>query len=166
VFKLKGALLDDFDNTFTRIAGGSPPDFPFASAQDYYKWGSSHNVVSKIRVPYLAINSADDPVVRHVPMDGGGNGLVVMALTAAGGHLGWFEAGSGGTVDRWIKAPVLEWMALTGEVIVHTTSQPAPRVYIEDGYYREEGRDGGIKEVEGGGLVDASSWQGINLQGL
>ncbi|KAJ7774803.1 Alpha/Beta hydrolase protein [Mycena metata] len=166
VFKLKGALLDDFDNTFTRIAGGSPPDFPFASAQDYYKWGSSHNVVSKIRVPYLAINSADDPVVRHVPMDGGGNSLVVMALTAAGGHLGWFEAGSGGTVDRWIKAPVLEWMALTGEVIVHTTSRPAPRVYIEDGYYREEGRDGGVKEVEGGGLIDASSWQGINLQGL
>ncbi|KAJ7172499.1 Alpha/Beta hydrolase protein [Mycena filopes] len=171
VFKLKGALLDDFDDTFTRIAGGSPPDFPFASAQDcksppYYKWGSSHNVVSKIRVPYLAINSADDPVVRNVPMDGGGNGLVVMALTACGGHLGWFQAGPAGTIDRWIKAPVLEWMALNGEVIVHPTSQPGPRVYIENGYYREEGREGGVKEVEGGGLVDASSWEGLNLQGL
>ncbi|KAJ7685180.1 Alpha/Beta hydrolase protein [Mycena polygramma] len=162
---LKGALLDDFDDTFTRIVGGSPPDFPFASAQDYYKWGSSHNVVSKIRVPYLAINAADDPVVQHVPMDGGGNGMVVMALTASGGHLGWFQAGSGGMVERWIKAPVLEWMSLNGDVVVHPTSA-TPRVYIEDGYYREEGRDGGCKEIEGGGLIDASSWEGVNLQGL
>lgn len=34
VLNLKGALLDDFDNTFTRIAGGSPPNFPFATAHD------------------------------------------------------------------------------------------------------------------------------------
>jgi len=131
-----------------------------------YKWGSSHNVVSKIRVPYLAINAADDPVVRHVPMDGGGNGMVIMALTASGGHLGWFQAGPASTIDRWIKAPVLEWMSLIGDVVVHPTSATGPRVYIENGYYREEGRDDGCKEIEGGGLVDASSWEGVNLQGL
>ncbi|KAJ7109353.1 AB-hydrolase YheT [Mycena epipterygia] len=162
---LKGALLDDFDDNFTRIAGGPPPDFPFASAQDYYKWGSSHNIVKNIRVPFLAINSADDPVVQHVPMDGGGNGMAVMALTSAGGHLGWFESGPTG-IERWIKKPVLQWMTLVGENMVHPTPARAPRVYIEDGYYREEGRDGGCKETEGGGLVDASSWDGINLQGL
>ncbi|KAF8212259.1 Alpha/Beta hydrolase protein [Mycena galopus ATCC 62051] len=163
---MKGALLDDFDNTFTRIAGGSPPDFPFASAQDYYKWGSSHKVVSEIRVPYLAINSADDPVVRDVPMNGGGNGMVIMALTASGGHLGWFQAGPGGKTDRWIKGPVLEWMSLMGNDVVHPTSPAGPRVYFEDGYYREEGRAGGFKEIEGGGIIEASSWQGVNLQGL
>ncbi|KAJ7155988.1 Alpha/Beta hydrolase protein [Mycena crocata] len=165
VLSLKGPLLDDFDDNFTRIAGGSPPDFPFASAQDYYKWGSSHNVVDKIRVPYLAINSADDPVVQHVPMDGGGNGMVIMALTAGGGHLGWFQLGPKGTIDRWIKTPVLEWMSLIGDVLVRPIST-SPRIYEEDGYYKEEGRDGGCKEIEGGGLVDASSWEGINLQGL
>ncbi|KAF7338315.1 AB hydrolase-1 domain-containing protein [Mycena venus] len=168
VLKMKGsgALLDDFDNTFTRIAGGSAPDFPFETAYDYYRWGSSHNVVSKIRVPYLAINAADDPVVQHVPMDGGGNGLVCMALTASGGHLGWFSAGTGGKIDRWIKAPVLEWMSLIGGAVVHPTSSAGRRIYLENGYYREEGRDGGCKEIEGGGLVEASSWQGVNLQGL
>lgn len=131
-----------------------------------YKWGSSHNVVHNIRVPYLAINSADDPIVQHVPFDGGGNSMVVMALTAYGGHLGWFQPGPAGTVDRWIKTPVLEWMSLNGDVLAHPTSAKAPRIYLEDGYYREEGRDGGCKEIEGGGLVDASSWQGISLQGL
>ncbi|KAJ7452448.1 Alpha/Beta hydrolase protein [Mycena galericulata] len=141
VLNLKGATLEEFDDSFTRIAGGSPPDFPFASAQDYYKWGSSHNVVQNIRVPYLAINSADDPIVQHVPMNGGGNGMAVMALTACGGHLGWFQP-------------------------VHPTQARGPRIYLEDGYYREEGRDGGYREIDGGGLVEASSWQGINIQGL
>ncbi|KAJ7449786.1 Alpha/Beta hydrolase protein, partial [Mycena latifolia] len=164
VLNLKGALLDEFDDNFTRIAGGPPPDFPFATAQDYYEWGSSHNVVSDIRVPFLAIGAADDPVVQHIPMDGGGNGMVIMALTAAGGHLGWFQAGPKG-IERWVKTPVLEWMSLTGDVLVHP-SPKAPHVYIEDGYYREEGRDGGCTEVEGGGVIEANSWEGINLQGL
>ncbi|KAJ7709929.1 Alpha/Beta hydrolase protein [Mycena rosella] len=166
VLNLKGALLDEFDDNFTRIVGGAPPDFPFASAQDYYKWGSSHDVVSGIRVPYLAIGAADDPVVQHIPMDGGGNGMVIMALTASGGHLGWFQAGPKGSIERWIRTPVLEWMSLIGDVLEHPTPSRGPRVYIEDGYYREEGRDGGCKEIEGGGLIDANSWKGINLQGL
>ncbi|KAJ7219250.1 Alpha/Beta hydrolase protein [Mycena pura] len=166
VLNLKGALIDDFDDTFTRIVGGSPPEFPFASAHDYYKWGSSHNVLSKIRVPYLAINAADDPVVQRVPMDGGGNGMVIMALTPSGGHLGWFHAGPQGAIDRWIKGPVLEWLSLAGDVLVHPTLPRGPRVYVEDDYYREDGRAGGCKEIEGGGLIKADSWEGLNLQGL
>ncbi|KAJ6596869.1 Alpha/Beta hydrolase protein [Mycena vulgaris] len=165
VLNLKGALLDDFDDNFTRIVGGAPPDFPFPTAQDYYKWGSSHDVVHAIRVPFLAIGAADDPVVQHIPMNGGGNGMVIMALTAAGGHLGWFRAGPTGAVERWIKAPVLEWMSLIGDVVA-PTSLKAPRVYLEEGYYREEGRDGGYQEIEGGGVIEASSWEGVNLQGL
>lgn len=126
--------------------------------------------MAKIRVPYLAINAADDPVVQYVPMDvpmdGGGSDMVIMALTSSGGHLGWFQAGPAGTIDRWIKAPVLEWMSLTGDVVVPSISATGRRVYMEDGYYREEGRDGGCKEIEGGGMIDASSWKGVNLQGL
>ncbi|KAK7014882.1 AB hydrolase-1 domain-containing protein [Favolaschia claudopus] len=154
---LKGALLDDFDNAFTRIAGGSAPDFPFATAHDYYRWGSSHNIVDKIRVPFLAINAADDPVVQAVPMDGAGNGMVVMALTASG---------SGASVDRWIKAPVLEWMSLMGEAVVHPSSPSYANISVQDGFHREEGRDGGCKEIEGGGIIQANSWEGVNLQGL
>ncbi|KAJ7097949.1 AB-hydrolase YheT [Mycena belliarum] len=165
VLNLKGALLDEFDENFTRIAGGAPPDFPFATAQDYYKWGSSHDVLSDIRVPFLAIGAADDPVVQHIPMDGGGNAMTVMALTAAGGHLGWFQAGPNGSIERWIKAPVMQWMSLTGDVLALPSSS-APHVHIEDGYYREEGRENGCKEIEGGGLVEGDSWEGRNLRGL
>ncbi|KAF7304864.1 AB hydrolase-1 domain-containing protein [Mycena kentingensis (nom. inval.)] len=167
VLQMKNALLDEFDDNFTRVAGGAAPDFPFPSAQAYYKWGSSHNVVSQIRVPYLAMNAADDPVVTRVPMDGGGNGMVIMALTPSGGHLGWFQAGTKTPTVRWITKPVLEWMSFVGNTVVHPPRAPA-RVYLdEDGFMREEGRDGGYKEIEGGGLIEASSWKGIPLkQGL
>ncbi|KAH0583899.1 hypothetical protein H2248_009492 [Termitomyces sp. 'cryptogamus'] len=164
---LRNPTLEKFDDTFTRVAGGSAPTFPFATAHDYYRWGSSHQVVQDIRVPFLAINAADDPVVRHVPMDGGGNGLVVMELTPSGGHLGWFQAGDG-FVDRWTTKPVLEWLKLTGEDIVHRTKEPTRRLYIDDeGWLREEGTPLlGCKKVEGGGMFNGNGGEEGMLQGL
>ncbi|KAG5353932.1 hypothetical protein C0989_011420 [Termitomyces sp. Mn162] len=164
---LRNPTLEKFDDTFTRVAGGSAPTFPFATAHDYYRWGSSHQVVQDIRVPFLAINAADDPVVRHVPMDGGGNGLVVMELTPSGGHLGWFQAGDG-FVDRWTTKPVLEWLKLTGEDIVHRTKEPTRRLYIDDeGWLREEGTPLlGCKKVEGGGMFNGNGGEKGMLQGL
>ncbi|KAJ6630779.1 AB-hydrolase YheT [Mycena sp. CBHHK59/15] len=166
VLAMKNSTLENFDDAFTRIAGGAPPQFPFATAQDYYKWASSHIVVRNVRRPFLAINAADDPVVQHVPMDAGGNPMAIMALTSSGGHLGWFQAGSARfTVERWIVQPVLEWMSLVGDVLAPSTER-APRIYLEDDFYREEGRNGGCKEL-GGCIIDASSWQGATLlQGL
>ncbi|KAJ7285857.1 Alpha/Beta hydrolase protein [Mycena rebaudengoi] len=164
VLAFKNKHLEDFDDTFTRIVGGSPPDFPFASAQDYYKWGSSHNVLKNIRVPYLAINSADDPIVQHVPMDGDGNPVVIMALTPSGGHLGWFQGESVFTVKRWIIKPVLEWSRLIGEGLVQPPSGRGSRISRDaNGVYRAEGEEGGCEEVEGGGLIDAHSWQSVGL---
>jgi len=164
---LKNPTLDKFDDTFTRIAGGSAPTFPFDTAQDYYHWASSHDVVQDIRVPYLAINAADDPVVRHVPMDGADNGYVVMGLTPAGGHLGWFQAGTE-YVDRWTTGPVLEWFKVVAEDIVHDTKAVALRLYIDDdGYLKEEGRTLlGCKEIEGGGVIKSAGEQLGTLQGL
>lgn len=164
---LKNPTLEKFDDTFTRVAGGPAPTFPFASARDYYEWGSSHYVVKDVRVPFLAINAKDDPVVRHVPMDGGGNGFVVMELTNAGGHLGWFQAGAG-FVDRWTTKPILEWLKLVGEDMVHdTTTKFAPLFVDNDGFLREEGRPHlGCKEIEGGGLFDGNGGEEGMLQGL
>ncbi|KAG6818136.1 hypothetical protein H0H87_000041 [Tephrocybe sp. NHM501043] len=163
---LRNPTLEQFDDTFTRIAGGSAPTFPFATADDYYRWGSSHHVVKDIRVPYLAINAADDPVVRHVPMDGGGNGLVVMELTPAGGHLGWFQAGNG-FVDRWTTRPVLEWLKLTAEDIAHIEGQAGRLSIDEDGWLREDSSpELGCKEIEGGGLFDGNGGEEGMLQGL
>ncbi|KAG6911510.1 hypothetical protein DXG01_014584 [Tephrocybe rancida] len=163
---LRNPTLEKFDDTFTRVAGGSAPTFPFETAHDYYRWGSSHHVVKDIRVPFLAINAADDPVVRHVPMDGGGNGLVVMELTTGGGHLGWFQAGDG-AVDRWTTKPVLEWLKLTAEDIVYNKHSKRPLTIDEEGWLREEGSPLlGCKETEGGGLFDGNGGEDGMLQGL
>ncbi|KAG6897798.1 hypothetical protein C0992_010874 [Termitomyces sp. T32_za158] len=164
---LRNPTLEKFDDTFTCVAGGSAPTFPFATAHDYYRWASSHNVVQDIRVPFLAINAADDPVVRHVPMDGGGNGLVVMQLTPFGGHLGWFQAGNG-YVDRWTTKPVLEWLKVTGEDIVRQIKETTRRLYVDDeGWLREEGTPLlGCREIEGGGVFNGNGGEQGMLQGL
>lgn len=164
---LKNPTLEQFDETFTRVAGGAAPTFPFATANDYYRWSSSHYVVKDIRVPYLAINAADDPVVRNVPMDGGDNGLVVMALTTGGGHLGWFQPGQG-FVDRWMTKPVLEWLKLMGDDFVHGSNPKGPSLYVDEGgYLKEEGRPLlGCKEIEGGGIIDGNGGEEGMLQGL
>jgi len=164
---LKRPTLETFDDTFTRVAGGSAPIFPFATVDDYYRWGSSHYVVKDIRVPFLAINAADDPVVRHVPMDGGGNGLVIMELTAGGGHLGWFHASPefGG---RWTTQPVLEWFKLVGEELVHDTTTTNLPLYVDgDGYLKEKGQPLlGCKEVDGGGMTHGNGGEVGMLQGF
>jgi predicted alpha/beta-fold hydrolase len=165
---LDNPTMEKFDDTFTRFAGGAPPTFPFASTTEYYRWGSSHNAVKDVTVPYLAINAADDPVVRSVPTDGGSNGLVVMGLTAGGGHLGWFQAGPG-YVDRWTTQPVLEWLHLVGDDLVHGPGIAAPLYLDAEGFLKEIGQPLlGCKEVPGGGLINGNGGeQGPGtLQGL
>jgi len=165
--KLNNPTLEKFDDTFTRIAGGPAPHFPFHDADAYYTWGSSHKIVGQVTVPFLAINAADDPVVRHVPMDSGGNGLVVMELTTAGGHLGWFQAGPG-FVDRWTTKPVIEWLKLVGEDIVYDLRPKGLPIFIDgDGFLRENGReDLGCKPIEGGGVIDGNGGEDGMVQGL
>ena len=164
---LKNPTLEKFDDTLTRVAGGAAPIFPFATAHDYYHWASSHYVVKDIRVPFLAINAADDPVVRHVPMDGGDNGLVVMELTTGGGHLGWFQVGPE-LGDRWTTRPVLEWFKLVGEdVVQQTPSRGAPLYVDKDGYLTEEGRPVlGCKEIDSSDVIDADVGGVEMLQGF
>lgn len=165
--KLKSPTLKEFDEAFTRIAGGPAPYWPFPDADAYYVWCSSHGIVDQIRVPFLAINAEDDPVVRHVPMAGGGNSLVVMTLTKGGGHLGWFQAGPG-YVDRWTTKPVLEWLKLMGQDLVYDpTPKGLPLFTDEDGFLREEGREElGVKFAEDGGIIDGNSGEDGMRQGL
>ena len=162
---LDNPTLKKFDDTFTKIAGGPAPHFPFPDANAYYVGCSSHNMVQHVRVPFLAINSGDDPVVSSVPMDSGGNGLVVMSLTKGGGHVGWFQASSG-HISRWTTKPVLEWLMLMGRHVVHDPKPRGRPLFVgEDGFLREEGEDNlGCKEIEGGGLVDGNVVKGNALQ--
>ena len=166
---LDNPTLHEFDDTFTKIAGGPAPHFPFPDDNAYYIWGSSHIMVQHITVPFLAINAGDDPIVSFVPADSGENGLVVMGLTKGGGHIGWFQAGPG-HVDRWTTKPVLEWLKLMGRDVVHDPKPRGRPLFVgEDGFLREEGVDNlGCKEIEGGGLIDGNVDRGVGkiLQGL
>lgn len=113
---LSWPTIDTFDQVFTRVGGGSSPPWPFASAFEYYEYASSHKVLGNIRIPFLSINAADDPVVQEVPVDAKENDWVVTVLTPNGGHLGWFESDDGwGRVRRWVCTPVIEWLRATAE---------------------------------------------------
>ena len=146
--------LAEFDNTITRLAGGSSPPFPFASARDYYTAASSHKVLSNIRVPFLAVSAADDPIASHIPIGDTDNPWVVLVVTNGGGHLGWFEGGKRfGTLERWIRKPVAEWIRAIGEDLVVEGKRGKP-LHEVDGFLKEVGRDDiGCKEIEGGGHV-------------
>ena len=78
---LKDMTLMGFDDAITRLAGGTSPPFPFASAAHYYAAGGSHNVLDDIRVPFLAISAADDPIASSIPVVETDNPLVVIAVT-------------------------------------------------------------------------------------
>jgi len=156
----------------TRFIGGSSPPFPFKSADAYYTWASSHKALHTIRVPFLAINAADDPIVGFSPTDETEHSVTcALAVTPYGGHLGWFQggafAGRGGPPDRWVRIPVLEWLRAVGEDYI-----PDPRLgplrdgkdRIErDGFVLEKGKDlVGYQVVEQGDVLygaegDASS---------
>ncbi|KZT05358.1 AB-hydrolase YheT [Laetiporus sulphureus 93-53] len=159
---LKSPTMEMFDNTFNRIAGGSMPPFPFPDAQAYYVWASSHHVLPRVRVPFLALNSEDDPIVQVLPIEAGGNEYVVFAVTKKGGHLGWFEAGK----RRWFTKPVMEWLKAVGEDMVVGNRDGKP-IYEVDGFLKEEGRDDiGCMEIERGRrVVDVEAQDGV-LSGL
>lgn len=129
---------------------------------------STHYMLKDIFIPYLAISAADDPIVRCVPMHGGDNPYVVMGLTSGGGHLGWFQAGGTGDMDRWTTEPVLEWLKLMGDDVVHG---PLPRgmpIFLDDeGWLREEGQSHlGCRVISEDGIIDGSGGEAGILQGL
>ncbi|TFY63975.1 hypothetical protein EVJ58_g2922 [Rhodofomes roseus] len=150
----KSMSLTQFDGKVTCKVGGSSPPFPFPSAWDYYAWASSHKVLANIRVPFLALNAEDDPVVQVLPIEAGGNPYVAFAVTEKGGHLGWFgKVQATGETRRWVSRPVLEWLKAVGEDIVVRDRQIKP-LHVVDGFLKEDGRDDiGCKGVEGGGHV-------------
>ena len=165
--------LFEFDNTITKLVGGSAPHFPFKTHRDYYAWARSDNVIQNIRIPFLGLQSSDDPIIRHTPPDCAGNGWVVLGWTRRGGHLGWFEYESNGQLRRWVRKPVLEWFKAIIDLtdlgedgnIRGRVSKPFG---IVDGFLREEGKEQfGVREIAGyGGEVVGIEGEGGLLAGL
>ncbi|KAF9514146.1 hypothetical protein BS47DRAFT_1343474 [Hydnum rufescens UP504] len=160
ILSLKNPTLKDVDQAMTRFIGGSSPPFPFESADAYYVWASSHHELPKIRVPFLAINAADDPIVGFVPSEETARSLTcALAVTPSGGHLGWFHGGGWfGKPERWIRQPVLEWLCAVGEDYVADSKlgvQGRSRTIERDGFVLEKGKDlVGFRFVQRGIVVD------------
>jgi hypothetical protein len=118
-----------------------------------------------VGVPLLAVNAGDDPVVRSVPEDAAGNPLVALMTTHGGGHLGWFTGHGLFGMRRWITQPILEWLKASAEDLVPSAST-APRVYEQDGWTTEEGREHlGLKLTEGVERIVGVEGEGL-MQGL
>jgi predicted alpha/beta-fold hydrolase len=167
VLALKSPKLIEVDDVVVSQSGGGPPHWPFKDAMAYYEYASSHKSLPGIKVPYLAINAEDDPIVRVIPRpDEPGvpaSGWVAVAVTKYGGHLGWFEDGDlRFEVRRWIKEPVLQWIKVLVDEFIRDPGQGGRETEIVDGFTREIGRNNiGFKEVDGKDLP-----QGPNVEGL
>ncbi|KAI9446477.1 AB-hydrolase YheT [Lactarius indigo] len=165
LFSHKSLTVAQFDNLVTVHSGGTSPPFPFANAYDYYAHASSHKVLGDVRIPFLAINSDDDPVVKHIPVYETDNEWVVLVVTRGGGHIGWFEC-TGNRVRRWIQQPALEWFKATVEKI-KAPQRPVRRIRSEDGWLVESGREHlGCRDVGEGGIIEDSNRQKDLFAGL
>jgi predicted alpha/beta-fold hydrolase len=166
LFSHKSLTLEQFDTIITAHAGGSSPPFPFDNVRDYYTYASSHKVLGDVRIPFLAVNSDDDPLVKHVPVYETNNEWVILVVTHGGGHMGWFETAGKAKIKRWMSQPVLEWLKATAEKI------DAPRrvmrnIEVVDGWLVESGRQHlGCRDNGVGGKIEGGMRQSDLLAGL
>lgn len=119
-----------------------------------------------MRIPFLAINAEDDPIVQEIPVDAGGNGWVAMVVTAHGGHLGWFAATGYREARRWISKPVVEWFEACVRDVV-PERRPGHEIQEVDGWLVEARREHlGCRVIDGGGKVEGVAGEDGLLAGL
>ncbi len=165
LFSRRSLTLSQFDNLITVHAGGTSPPFPFKDAQHYYKYASSHTVLGDIRIPYLAVNSDDDPIVKHFPIYETDNEWVILVVTRGGGHLGWFATTGNGS-RRWISQPALEWFRATAEKI-DVPRRAVRDIRIVGGWLVESGREHlGCRDNGEGGRIERGTRQKGGFAGL
>ncbi|OBZ76921.1 hypothetical protein A0H81_03461 [Grifola frondosa] len=169
ILSLKSPSLLEFDALYTSQHASHVAPFPFPNVREYYSWASSHNVFTDVRVPLLAINADDDPIVRDLPLDVGRSGLVVLAITRGGGHLGWSTCRKrwwSGDHPRWVRKPMLEWLRAVGEDLWVDSPRGRPLCTV-NGFISEVGRENiGCREIKGGGEITCNVVRGQRLAGL
>jgi hypothetical protein len=114
------------DDTIVGLVGGHKKpygEFPFDSADAYYRQGGALNTLKGLKRPLLALNGDDDPIVasesiagiRHLmgwhdpkeEEDLGHTEYIALATTHGGGHLGWWEGYK--KRERWLYRPVIDF---------------------------------------------------------
>src|SRR5690606_26019869 len=101
----RGRTIRDFDDNVTRRV------FKYRTVNEYYRMASSCQRILDIKRPFLCLNALDDPISNKecLPFDEVyNNPYGIMATTAYGGHLGWFEGFWKPTV-RWCTRPLAEF---------------------------------------------------------
>ncbi|KAK3946077.1 Alpha/Beta hydrolase protein [Diplogelasinospora grovesii] len=95
--------LYEFDREVQTVTWGYPTEGA------YYRDASSADAVLAIRIPFLALSAADDPIAvdEAVPYEEfKQNPYTVLCSTSLGGHLSWFEFGGG----RWHARPIVNFL--------------------------------------------------------
>lgn len=98
--------MRQFDDEVTRKV------FKFRTVDEYYRAASSSQRILDIKRPFLCLNAMDDPisVSELLPRDEiRENPYGLLATTARGGHLGWFEGFTSPT--RWVTKPLSEYIS-------------------------------------------------------
>lgn len=111
----KSRSVRDFDNHATRLVG------KFETVDTYYRRCSSVSYVGNVSVPLLCISALDDPVCTKeaIPWDEcRANKNIVLATTAHGGHLAYFE-GMTATSIWWVRAVDEFFSALHSGPYIH-----------------------------------------------
>ncbi|SMR47573.1 unnamed protein product [Zymoseptoria tritici ST99CH_3D1] len=107
------------------------PTWGYPTEGAYYRDASSSDSVLAVRIPMLAIHAKDDPIAfdEGVPYEEiRQNPFVVICATSGGGHLGWFEWGTG---TRWNVRPAANFLnAMARDIdfsqIEKSIPQPGP----------------------------------------
>lgn len=84
----RAVTIRQFDDCVTRKV------FGYRTVHEYYRMASSSQRLLDIKRPFLCLNARDDPISVDwcIPVDEvRGNPYGLLATTARGGHLGWFE---------------------------------------------------------------------------
>lgn len=121
----KSRSVRDFDNHATRLVG------KFETVDTYYRRCSSVSYVGNVSVPLLCISALDDPVCTKeaIPWDEcRANKNIVLATTAHGGHLAYFEGITASSV-WWVRAVDEFLSVLHSGPYMHGQKMKSPNLY-------------------------------------
>ncbi|MEI7927157.1 MAG: alpha/beta fold hydrolase [Verrucomicrobiales bacterium] len=101
---LKGVrTFKQFDDRYTAPLHG------FRDAEDYWARSSSRQFLSRIRIPTLLVNAANDPFLGpgcYPREEAEASDFLHLEIPATGGHVGFF----GGGPEAWVESRALEFL--------------------------------------------------------
>ncbi|KAF9188504.1 hypothetical protein BGZ51_000541 [Haplosporangium sp. Z 767] len=129
----RGTSMRDFDDRVTRKV------FKYRTVHEYYRMASCCQRILDIKRPFLCLNALDDPisVSELLPRDEiSENPFGLLATTARGGHLGWFQGLF--SQDRWCTKPLAEYIIAMFEADPRSiTETPSSKHEIESHIVRD-----------------------------